>query len=112
MRAAPLGKLLVLDRDELPRGIATQTVPPAALMAEHLNIDAEVVERLDSLWSQQQRPVERVGHICGERRVLDDGDLVGNEEVAVNVHDLHPYPADEDLAAFARCLRRLSRGEI
>src|SRR5262249_34129056 len=75
VRTTPLGELLVLNRDELPRGVAAHAVPPAALMAEDLYVDAEVVERLDSLRTEYERPVERVRDVAGEVGVFHHGDL-------------------------------------
>src|SRR5262249_52577977 len=65
VRGAPLGKLFVLNRDELPRGVTAQAIPPAALMAEDLHVDAEIVERANSRRTEDQRPVGVVGDVPG-----------------------------------------------
>src|SRR5437867_12044394 len=88
MRRTPLGELLILNIDDAPSEAPVCSVPPPALMAQHLNIDSRIINDPQAFRTEHQRtrllPATRtdvIGHESGERRVLDDIQFLGKNKV-------------------------------
>src|SRR5262245_26377899 len=90
MSIAPGGKPLVLNLDNLPREIAVRLIPPAALMAENLDINPELIQYVYPARAENQRAVETVADVPGQVRAFYDVEFLGSNEVSMNVDNLHP----------------------
>ena len=99
MRAAPLGDLLVLQRDEIARERALGRVPPG------VDVDRLVVDPLRVHVDQTLRVAKR--DVAGEIGLCDRGQWcvlhevphLGHEAVGVEIHGTDPSSAEEHLAA-------------
>src|SRR5215470_16230917 len=60
IRLAPGGKLLVLNSDDPAGKVAVRFIPPGTLMRKNLNIDSELIERLDAFRVQEKPPIKTV----------------------------------------------------
>ena len=96
---APLRQLLVLNGDDSPRQLAVRAVPPAALVAQNLDVDAPFIQRAKARRTEHQGSVQVVADVAGEVRVADDVQLRRLDEVAVNVDDLDPASPDGHFAS-------------
>src|SRR5436309_2556797 len=92
MRSAEFGQLLVLDADQLGRGIAFRAVPKG-VDAERLDIDARLVHVGDAvadIGPQEPRRLERViDDLCGIR----------NDAMRMHVDRLDALAGDDNLPA-------------
>src|SRR5262245_54496379 len=100
MRRAPGGQLFVLNLDELRGETAIGSVPPAALMAEDLDIDALFVERTQARGTEHEPAIELILDVAGEVRVFDEVQFLRHDEVPVHVNHFHSSAADGHLTAF------------
>ncbi len=100
---APLRQLLVLNGDDSPRQLAIRAVPPSALVAQDLDVDAPFIQRAKASRTEHEGSVQVVADVAGQVRVADDVQLRRLDEVAVNVDDLDPASPDGHFAS-----RRLS----
>ena len=98
MRLTPRRQMFVLSFDNLASQITIGFVPPAALMAEHLNVDSELIENLQPPRSQDQRAIQISRDVSREIGVLDDVEFFRRNKVAVNIDDLHALFSNKHLA--------------
>src|SRR5436190_23573702 len=91
---APRCEPLVLNFDETSCEIAIRFVPPAALVAEHLNVDAALIEGSQPRGSKNQGPVELSRDVRGEIRIFDDVHFFRRDEMTVNIYHLDPAIPD------------------
>src|SRR5207245_2402818 len=99
---APTTKFLVLNFDDLPRKITIGLVPPAPLMAQHLNIDPLLVHELNPLRPENQglRTVEIVRNIWLELCAFDDVQFFRKYKVTMDVDNFDAFFAKRYLPTF------------
>ena len=103
----PLGESLVLRPDDLACEVAIGRVPPVAIDAQRLDIDALLIHELQTLRAEDVVPAT-ASH-AGQRRALDD---VLHRDDAVRVHVDHPdaAAAHHHLASCGLSLKRGGHG--
>ena len=98
VRATPLREPLVLRLDDPIREVAVgDAVPPEAVDAQRLDVDALLVDELEAVLAQH--PGAATAGLFLERRALDDRGHLGHRAVGVQVDDADTLATDADFAS-------------
>ena len=104
MRRHPFRQPLVLRLHDPFREIALRGVPPVAVDAQRLDVDALLIHYLQPRRSEHAAAATAASTGVPELRPFDDlGDV--DDAVTVDVDHLHAFPADRHLTARRRSLQ-------